>query len=179
MGRIIYASLGSNLGDKLSNLSRAVGLIHSKVGSVSKISSIYMTPPWGFESDQDFFNICIQIDSKLSPNEVLQAFNHIEDELGRIRTSEPGYSSRLIDIDILTIDSETIDSTELTIPHPKMQERYFVLLPLQEIANNFVHPVSTKTIQQLIQECPDESPYQIHDFKISLKETANLDRLGK
>lgn len=179
MGRIIYASIGSNLDDRLLNLRRALGLVDSEVGQVLKISSIYITPPWGFEADQDFFNICIQIDSKLSPNEVLNAFNHIEDQLGRKRSSDPGYFSRTIDLDILTIGSETIKNTALTVPHSKMNERNFVLLPLQEIAPDFIHPVNAKTIQQLILECADESPYQIHDFKISLKETANLDGLGK
>lgn len=166
MGKLVYASLGSNLGDRFENLKKAISSIHQSVGRVSKISSIYITPPWGFESNNDFFNVCIEISTEKSPEEVLKNFESIENQLGRIRNSSIGYTSRPIDLDILTYSDKIISTEKLCIPHPRLGDRNFVLRPLLEIAPTFIHPQSTKTIQHLIADCQDEAPYKIHEEKI-------------
>lgn len=167
MGKIVYASLGSNLGDRFENLKTAISSIQKNIGKVSKISSIYITPPWGFESNNDFFNACIEFSTESEPEEILIKFEIIENQLGRKRKSSGGYTSRPIDIDILTYGREIILSEKLCIPHPRLDERNFVLLPLAEIAPTFVHPKSRKSIQQLIADCQDEAPYKIYEKKIS------------
>lgn len=130
----VYFSLGTNLGDKKQNISRAISLVNERVGVVIKQSSLYETKPWGFNSNNNFLNACIACQSSLSPFEILKATQQIEKEMGRTKKSHNGnYADRVIDIDILTYDDEQIDTPELKIPHPLMHKRDFVMIPLNEI----------------------------------------------
>lgn len=149
-----YLSLGSNLGNKYKNLQQALFAIDRYVGSITKISNVYETQAWGFESD-DFYNICISVSTLLSPIELLNQILQIEIDQGRIRNSGGDYSARIIDIDILYYEREIIDSQGLQIPHPHLQSRRFVLKPLADIAPQFYHPILQKDTRNLLQECRD------------------------
>lgn len=133
-GVVCYLSLGTNLGDKEHNLNEAIRLIGERVGEVANVSSFLETEPWGFASENTFLNACAKVVTVLSPREVLVATQEIERDLGRKRKSRGGiYHDRLIDIDILLYGDETIDEPDLKIPHPLMNERDFVMIPLNEI----------------------------------------------
>jgi len=155
--RTTYLSLGSNLGDKLRNLQLAIDEINDLVGHVRKISSVYKTRSWGFEGD-DFYNICVEISSSLSPERMISRLLDIENRMGRTRAVEQGYKNRLIDIDILLFDDEIIFYDNLKVPHPEMLNRKFVLVPLAEIAPNVIHPIAKKTILVCLQNCTDTEP---------------------
>lgn len=129
-----FLSLGTNLGDKRHNLDEAIRLIGEYVGEVTRISSYLATEPWGFDSENTFLNACVKVETQLTPREVLQATQKIERMLGRTSKSRNReYHDRLIDIDILIYGEETIDEPDLQIPHPLMNERSFVMIPLNEI----------------------------------------------
>ncbi len=149
-----YLILGSNKGDKLQNLQQAIHLIEKEIGSIIKISDTYSTAAWGDTSQPDFLNQAICIQTFLSPTNVLQGALEIEKKLGRIRDQEK-WKERIIDIDILFYDNIIIDTPDLKIPHPYIQERKFVLVPLLEIASTFIHPIFHKTIETLLKECTD------------------------
>ncbi len=163
--RTTYLSLGSNLGNKLENLQLAVNLIAQKAGRVIKISSIYKTKSWGFQSD-DFYNICVEVSTNLNPENLLDCVLKIENELGRIRDNSDAYKARVIDIDVSLFDDEIIFYNNLKVPHPKMLERKFVLVPLTEIAANIKHPIVKKTILMCLQACNDSSDIEETDLKI-------------
>lgn len=130
----VYLSLGSNLGDREATMRRAIGLLNERAGSVDRQSSFIETEPWGFESTNKFLNMCVRLLTTLSPEQLLTATKQIERELGRTQKSVNGkYHDRPIDIDILMYDDVQIDSNDLTLPHPHMQEREFVMIPLREI----------------------------------------------
>lgn len=145
----VYLSLGSNLGDKIKNLQSAINLIDTNIGDVLSISNVYQTKSEGFKGD-DFFNCCICIVTNLSPNFLLVKILEIELIEGRIRSSSNGYESRLIDIDILLYEDRIINENNLSIPHPRMHLRNFVLYPLSEIANSKIHPKCNDTIGNLL-----------------------------
>ena len=131
----IYLGLGTNLGDKEANLNMAMDEIRKRIGEIVSLSAFYTTEPWGFESKHSFLNAVCCICTKFSPLEVLHLTQDIELLLGRLKKSVNGqYSDRPIDIDILLYDDLHIDTPELTIPHPLMWERDFVMIPLREIA---------------------------------------------
>ena len=148
-----YLSLGSNIPDRAANLSRAVERIAESVGTVTKQSPIYETQSWGY-SDEDYLNQSIEVETALAPLQLLAATAAIETALGRVRSGN-GYEARTIDIDILFYDNEIIDSPHLTVPHPKIALRRFVLQPTADIAPDYLHPTLHKTISQLLDECPD------------------------
>ena len=153
---ITYLSLGTNQGNKLENLQNAINLIDDRVGGIQKISSIYKTPSWGFEGE-DFFNICIKVSTYQQPETLINSLLEIENDLGRLRSSEEGYQNRNIDIDILLLDDEIIFSKNLIVPHSKMLQRKFVMLPLAEIAPNAIHPIQKTQISVCLQNCDDTS----------------------
>jgi 2-amino-4-hydroxy-6-hydroxymethyldihydropteridine diphosphokinase len=175
--RTTYLSLGSNLGDKLKNLQTAVNLINISVGHIIKVSSVYKTNSWGFEGGE-FYNICLELTSSLSPEKMIKKVIDIEHKMGRERNVGKGYKDRLIDIDILLFDDEVIFFNDLKVPHPQMLDRKFVLVPLTEIAPNVVHPIAKKTILICLQHCKDQETIEkidkTLDRPISLGEKYNF-----
>lgn len=160
-----YLSLGSNLGDTLNNLQAAVFSIQELAGDVQRISPVYQSSAWGFESE-DFLNICLSLQTTLPPQKLLDTLLKIETDLGRIRYKEEGYQARTIDIDILYYERETFISDTLVIPHPEMCYRKFVLKPLADIAPQFYHPVVNKDTRNLIQECRDKGKLERTLFRL-------------
>ena len=144
------------MGNRLANLQRALFLLQQQVGTLMHVSPIYENPSIGFEGG-DFLNICVAVETRLTPEALLQAILGIEKVLGRQRNATEGYQSRTLDIDIVYYDNFIIDSPELQVPHPKMQERRFVLRPLADIAPQFYHPILNKDSRNLLQECRDKS----------------------
>ena len=133
-GEKLYLSLGSNLGDRVENLRRAIALINERVGTVQRVSSFIETEPWGFQSEHPFLNAACLVLTTLSPEECLEATQQIERELGRKKKSRNGiYHDRPIDIDLLMYDDLKLSTPRLTLPHPHMYERDFVMIPLREI----------------------------------------------
>jgi len=151
---MLYLLLGGNIGDKERIFSEALAILNNRVGEIQLQSAVYETEPWGFESIDLFWNQAIEISTSLSPEEVLAQTQMIEQELGRIR-KENQYSSRVIDIDILFYGDQIINRENLIIPHPRIQERKFALVPLNEIAPELIHPVFHKSIRQLLEESTD------------------------
>lgn len=134
MPHIIYLSLGTNLGDKEQNLLSAITEIERRIGPVRAQSAFLSTEPWGFESENTFLNAAVCVETELSPNVLLRTTQQIERDMGRTQKSVNGqYHDRIIDIDILLYDDLHINTKKLTIPHPRMYERDFVLIPLREI----------------------------------------------
>lgn len=143
---VAYLCLGSNLGNRMANLNKAVALLSQKV-NIERVSSVYETEPVGYQEQPLFLNMACQISTVLSPWELLRFAKDIEAEMGRVR----GFSNspRLIDIDILFYDREVIKKDELTIPHPRLAKRAFVLIPLAEIAPQLIHPELDRKISEL------------------------------
>tara|TARA_B100000787_G_scaffold165488_1_gene149478 strand:+ start:1121 stop:2254 length:1134 start_codon:yes stop_codon:yes gene_type:complete len=152
--RLTYLSLGSNQGEKLNNLQKAIYQIAETVGPIEKVSSVYKTGSWGYEGE-DFYNICISVSTYLQPDNLLEKLLTIENNLGRERKNLNGYADRKIDIDILLFDDEIILSEKITIPHPRMLERKFVLVPLVEITASTIHPVEKKQLYSCLNESKD------------------------
>ena len=158
----VYLGLGTNLGDKEQNLRDAVQKIEEQVGKIVSLSAFYVTAPWGFSSDNSFLNAAVCVETKLSPLEVLQETQMIEKELGRTQKSvNRMYSDRLVDIDLLLYEDLVLSvisasGVELTLPHPLMTERDFVMKPLAEIAPGLVHPVLGKTMKELTSSFPPQ-----------------------
>lgn len=151
----IYLLLGSNLGDRIQILSNAGELIMQRVGQITSKSSIYETAPWGVLNQPSFLNQVLEVTTQRAPEDVLRIILEIEHELGRVRYERWG--ARVIDIDILYFQDFIIDSARLTVPHPRLHERRFTLIPLAEIAPDFIHPVFKKNSIQLLKECADIS----------------------
>ena len=165
----VILSLGSNQGNRLENIQQCIQLIQLELGTVFKVSKLYETPSWGFESDA-FYNCAIAIHTHKSPLKLLSGIIKIEKKLGRIRKEQLGYQSRTIDIDIVSFESEIVQTETLEIPHPQMQNRLFVLLPINDLQLDFVHPIFEKTIPVLIDECEDKSDCKIvADLKLPLE----------
>lgn len=153
----VYFSLGSNLGNRQQMLSKARELIESRISKIEKASSVYESEAWGFNSEKPFLNQVIKISTALPAIDILHEIQKVESELGREKT-EPGYKSRLIDIDILLYGDRVIRiDDELIIPHSLMSDRLFVLHPLAEIATDLKHPEFNKTIGQMLEDCRDTS----------------------
>ena len=147
--RKIFLGLGSNLGNKKANLDRAITTINRHYDiKVVATSSVIETEPWGMTEQPEFLNMAIEIETELNPKSLLNEIMRIEDDLGRVRDIKWG--PRIIDIDILFYDTLILNVDELNIPHPYLSERDFVLKPLNEIASDFVHPVSGMTVKELL-----------------------------
>ncbi len=144
----IFLSLGSNLGNRKINLSKALRFIEEKDIRIKKVSSIYKTPPWGKKDQPEFLNQVIEAETEVSPKKLLNTCKEIEKKMGRKKGERWG--PRIIDIDILFYGEKIIKEENLTIPHPLITERAFVLLPLYEIAPDFIHPVRKEKIKALL-----------------------------
>ncbi len=150
----VYLGLGTNMGDRVKNLKDALVMIEERLGNIDSKSGIYKTEPWGFNSDDYFLNMVVCLSVEASPHEVLRDLMSIEKSLGRVRVGA-GFSSRIIDIDILFFDRIIIDNASLVIPHPLIAERMFVLRPLMDLAPDLIHPLLNRSIAELVNDCND------------------------
>ena len=156
IAKLACFSLGSNLGDRSAFIERAVLLLEERAGRRAHMSGMYESPSWGYESNLPYINSCLAIYSKKEPLELMQIALEIEEQMGRRREGK-GYSDRVIDIDLLLLEDLVMDHPRLILPHPRMSERRFVLLPLAEILPDMQHPVSGLSISSLLEGCPDKS----------------------
>ena len=172
----VYIGLGSNKGDKFRNIQLAIDEIHKRIGFVLKISRVYKSEAVGFEGDS-FLNACICVETFLKASPLMKTLLAIEKELGRKRSTAKGYESRSIDLDILYYDNEIINLKSLTVPHPELHKRKFVLAPLVDIAPELEHPTLNKTNLQLLEKCKDmtdieainiwlKNPSKAYDFSL-------------
>lgn len=152
----VYIGLGSNIGNRLNYLQIAVDAIHYEIGSIVKISRCYETPALGFEGDS-FLNACIEVQTYLPPQILISKLLQIEENHGRKRSNDGQYHARTLDLDILFCGEDIIQNPLLTVPHPRLEHRRFVLQPLVEIASNLLHPIYNKSIATLLDECQDQS----------------------
>lgn len=159
----VFLGLGSNLGNREHNLKGAIEKIQEFTELVIRTSSIYETEPWGFQSENNFLNMTVEVETNLNPSGLLGRLLMIESLLGRLREGKQ-YKSRIIDLDILLFGEQIINKAGLVIPHPRMADRRFVLEPLCEIAPGVIHPVFGKTITELLSECKDESKVAKYGF---------------
>jgi 2-amino-4-hydroxy-6-hydroxymethyldihydropteridine diphosphokinase len=153
---LIYLSLGSNLGHRKQHLDEAIKLIQSRIGSIERVSHYYESDPWGYSSAYRFCNCCVSLQTPIEPLPLMDLLLEIEQEMGRQREG-PGYSDRVIDIDMLLYGDRKLDHPRLTLPHPSMGDRRFVLAPLAEIAPEVIHPVAGISISKMLQVCADQS----------------------
>lgn len=151
----VYLLIGGNMGDRMANLAAARNSINIDCGRIISASSIYETEAWGYKEQDAFLNQALVIQTSLQANALMDAILKIEIALGRKREIPLG--PRIIDIDIIYYNDEIINSSTLTIPHPSMAQRKFVLMPLTEIAPNYRHPILLKTNEILLKECGDSS----------------------
>ena len=151
----VYLLLGGNQGDRDDVFRSARMLLAEQIGCATTYSAVYETEPWGFESDELFWNQVLIAETTLTPSECLKAIHVIEQQLGRERKTQQ-YCSRPMDIDILFYDDRIIDTAELIVPHPRMHERRFALQPLAELVPDMEHPLLRKSISRLLDECTDQ-----------------------
>jgi 2-amino-4-hydroxy-6-hydroxymethyldihydropteridine diphosphokinase len=150
----VILSLGSNQGNRLENIERAIALLHQEVGTVVSVSSLYESDSWGFDSDS-FYNCILILHTNLSAFKLLKKILKVEKKLGRIRNDSALYQPRIIDIDIVSFGDEVLETTTLQVPHKHLQDRLFVLLPMVEVVSYWMHPIFKKSISELIKECTD------------------------
>ncbi len=154
MKHTVYLSLGSNMGNKKEFIAKATAALNQKVGNVTTVSKYYETSAWGNTDQADFLNIALCLKTTLSPQVVLDQILDIEKTLGRERAEK--WAQRTIDIDILLFDDLIVNTETLTIPHPHLHVRNFVLIPLMEIAPEIVHPILKEPIDEIYMACLDE-----------------------
>ena len=156
-----YLLLGGNIGERLANLEKAQQLLEKQVGHIIKVSGIYETASWGKTDQPDFLNQVLLIESGLTAEQMMEQIFDVENKMGRVRTEKN--ASRIIDIDILFFNEEIIEASNITIPHPQIQNRKFVLYPLNELSPNFIHPVLKKTVQELLTVCSDTLAVNLYE----------------
>ena len=156
----VILSLGSNKGNKLLQIQSAIAQIHLRIGTVIEVSSLYQSDSWGFESD-DFYNCIVLIHTEKTPIKILSSIKKIEKNFGRIKKLPGQYEARTIDIDVISFNNEIINLEQLEIPHPEMQNRLFVLLPLNDLKINYFHPILKKKCADLLKECNDSTNCKI------------------
>jgi 2-amino-4-hydroxy-6-hydroxymethyldihydropteridine diphosphokinase len=152
----VILSIGTNQGNRLENIQDCLRLLHQEIGTLIKVSNLYESPSWGFDSDA-FYNCALVLHTTSSAQKILAHILKIEKRLGRVRGTALGYQSRIIDIDLIAYDEEIIDTEKLQVPHPLMQNRRFVLLPMQDLNLNWEHPIFQKNITELLEVSPDKS----------------------
>ncbi|GAB5538253.1 MAG: 2-amino-4-hydroxy-6-hydroxymethyldihydropteridine diphosphokinase [Salibacteraceae bacterium] len=159
----VYLSMGSNIGDRMGLIERALNQLCANYVSVIAKSAYYETHPWKMDTTDLFINACVRVQTSLNPLELLHRIQAVEQSMGRVRSEAYGeYESRKIDIDIVYFDSQILETQNLTIPHPLVQERRFVLRPMSDIAPEFNHPILGFSNKELLARCPDQqkvTPY--------------------
>ncbi len=158
----VYIQLGSNIGERESFITKSMYKVEDDIGKIITASSIFETTAWGNENQNNFLNSVIKIKTPFDAFTILQKSQEIENNLGRERSDKWG--ERTIDIDILFYNNKIINTKELTVPHPLIQKRKFVLVPLSEIAPNYMHPILKKNISTLLSECKDTQ--KVLDYEI-------------
>lgn len=148
--------LGANLGDKKAMFSQVETYITQHIGDCIKKSAIYASKAWGYQSNNEFYNQVLVVETEYSAHDVLLRCQAIENKCGRVHHEKAEYEDRPIDIDILYYNNDIVDTDDLVIPHPLLQERRFTLEPLCEILPDYVHPIYLKTNAQLLKECTDK-----------------------
>ena len=156
-----YLHLGSNKGNRTAFLTDAMKRISSMIGEIKEQSSIYQTEPWGKKDQDEFLNLAIKVDSNLEPEDVLSAIKNVEVSMGVEKREKWG--PRIIDIDILYCNDVVMETENLVIPHPHIYERNFVLIPLMEIAGDFIDPVKDISIEEIFDLCKDESEVLLYE----------------
>ena len=157
---MIILSIGTNIGDRQANIANAITAL-GQIGKVVTVSPIYTSEPWGFESENGFYNIALILETTLSPLDLLYATQQIERGLGRTAKTTTTYTDRIIDIDIIDYNNQTIDTQTLTLPHKLMHKRNFVLYPLADIAPDWQHPILKLTATELKNASADTSVIHI------------------
>ncbi len=168
-GKLVYIGLGTNLGDKIENIKKTFLLIEEKY-RITSISNLYSSEPWGYESEATFINGVICIETNDDPTTIFRFLKNIESKLGRTKSTHKNYEDRIIDLDILFYNDEITENETLTIPHLEIPNRRFVLVPMNEIAPNYIHPILKKPIYVLLNECKDQSLLEQIDNNLSMKE---------
>jgi 2-amino-4-hydroxy-6-hydroxymethyldihydropteridine diphosphokinase len=168
----VILSLGSNLGNRLENIQLTIKFIHQTIATVVKVSSLYETPSWGFDSEP-FYNCALVLQTSKNAEQILDEVLELETKLGRVRNNEEGYQSRVIDIDVITYNEEIIDTERLKVPHPHMQNRKFVLLPMRDLNLDWRHPILQKYLPELVALAEDKS-----NCKVVQKLEAPLERIN-
>ena len=156
----VVLSLGSNQGNRLENIERCIMSIHREIGTVIKVSRLFETPAWGFESEP-FYNCAVVVHTHKSAHQVLDEVLLLEEALGRIRSDVEGYQARIIDIDVISFDEEIIASEKLKVPHPEMQNRLFVLVPMRDLNLDWRHPILQKYLHELLVLSEDKSNIKV------------------
>lgn len=168
----VILSLGSNLGNRLENIQLAIISIHQTIATVVKVSSLYETPAWGFDSDS-FYNCALVLQTSKGAEQILDEVLQLETKLGRVRSIEEGYQPRIIDIDVITFNEEIINTEKLQVPHPHMQNRKFVLMPMRDLNLDWRHPILQKYLPELVALAEDKS-----NCKVVQKLEAPLDKIN-
>jgi 2-amino-4-hydroxy-6-hydroxymethyldihydropteridine diphosphokinase len=153
----VILSIGTNQGNRLENIERCIKGLHKEIGTVIRVSKLYETPSWGFESEK-FYNCAVILNTHKSAHLILEEVLLLEEALGRVRdTNIEGYQARVIDIDVIAFDEEIIASEKLQVPHPEMQNRLFVLLPMRDLDLDWRHPILQKYLHELLVLSEDKS----------------------
>lgn len=156
----VFLILGGNMGKRDEVIFHALRKIDRQIGKICLQSGIYETAAWGYENQAAFYNCVVELETEKNATEVLEKVLNIENQIGRVRT-EAKWQERLIDIDILFFNDSIIEESNLRIPHPLLHKRKFTLIPLKEIAPDFIHPILQKSVAELLDSCEDKLPAQL------------------